>query len=168
MSERNSKDNEPLSAVCMGGQATPERRRQLGGTVTEEVFDCAAARKVTRHRAKLECVLDFYFRTRKINKRQHMAGVRYQELSLRVSGGFDCMILAGSFQANSGYGNNERKMALYMDALKYLKKALDKLTPAQRTILRDVCDDNKYAASKDNKETLVRALERLADLWRIA
>jgi hypothetical protein len=164
MSKRQHKKKHS-SAIRVGELATPERRRQLGGVATE-VVDRDANGKVyiERHRAEYECVVDFYWRTRKINDPQRAAAIKLREIYIHVSHGFDSTNLGGAL-VDAGIGNHEKQIATYLDSLNQLKAARAKLTPAQRTILRNVCGYDEYAEDKDDKETLARGLDRLAIFW---
>jgi hypothetical protein len=162
----HNKKKKKSSPIRIGETATPERRKQHGGVTTEIVDrDATGKATITRHKAKLECVLDFYLRTRRIDDPQHAAGIKLRGIYKQVSHGFDSSNFSGALLADTGNGNHEKQIAAYLDSIKKLKKLYARLTPAQRRVLRDVCGYDEYAKDKDEKETLVRGLDRLAIHW---
>lgn len=164
---RDQKKNRP-SFVHIGMLATPERCHQQGGVTTEIVDRDSTGRVyIERDRANEECALDLYLLKKRISNPQHKAGLRLREAYVRAAHGMECSVLGEQFVANAGSGDNEEKMALYIDALKTLSVVWPLLTPVQQRVLRRVCGYNEYASNYNDKETLVRGLDLLAKHWGI-
>ena len=167
MAKRQHKKKKNISVVRLGEQATPERQRQSGGVRTEVVDrDASGKAYITRHRAEMECVLDFYLRTQRISEQQHAAGMRFREIYLRVVNGANCKILGELFLINVGQGSYEGKMLAYIDCVQVLDNVSDDLSPAQVQVIRRVCGHDEYAGHDGQKKTLLRGLDALVEYWR--
>ncbi len=148
--------------------ATEERRKQNGGVITE-VIDRDATGKVhiERHRAKNECILDYYLRTHRINLAQHEAGTKLSELFARALHGTDSTALNDVFSFDGLGGHAQEKMADFVEAMEQLRVILPKLSSPQKRVLRNVCGYNECAGTYANRLTLARGLEKLARHWHL-
>ncbi|MGB9152786.1 MAG: hypothetical protein WCD70_06835 [Alphaproteobacteria bacterium] len=168
MSKHDPEKKKQASPIKGGEQATPERHNQLGGVSTEVVNrDALGKVSVERHRAKHECVLDFYLRTRRISDPQHQIGMSFREIHIRANNGVNCKILGNSFLVDAGHGNYERKMLDHVECLKLLDGACEHLTSSQERVLRRVCGYDEYAGDKAEKKILLRGLDALIKHWVI-
>jgi hypothetical protein len=166
MAKRRHKKKRPMPVVRVGEMATPERRRQQGGVMTEVLDrDSTGNAIMKRHRARIECMLDYYFNEFRINNPQYMAGMKFREIYLRVNYGYSCKILCNPFLMDSGRGYPEGKMLAHIDCMRYLNEAYQLLSPEQASVMRDVCGMDEYPGNKDRKATLLRALDKLAAHW---
>jgi hypothetical protein len=166
MAKRTHKKNKHSSAVKIGETATPERRRQLGGVETE-IVDRDASGKVyiKRQRARLECMLDYYLKERRINDAQHKAGTKFRYIYLRAAHHYSCLTLTNRFLIEPGQADPEWRFMNHLDCTRILIVACKELTPEEYAIVRNVCGYDFYAGGRDNKRILDRALNVLAAHW---
>ncbi len=163
---RHSNKKRPMPVVRVGEMATPERRKQLGGVMTEVVDRDSGGKIYTkRHRARLECMLDFYFKEHRISDPQYMAGLKFREIYLRVRYGYSGKVLCNPFLMEAGQADPEGKMLAHIDCIRALEEASKQLLPEQIAVIRNVCGYDEYAGGRDKKRILVRSLEILADFW---
>ena len=162
---RKKKSNE---AIRIGETATPERRRQLGGVLTE-VIDRDATGKacIKRQKGKLECVLDYYWRTKRINDPQHQAGMKFREIYLRVNNGFAHKMLGDLVLVDDASLHVEERMLQHIVCMQQLDKIREKLSPSQEKIIVQVCCDNKFFGHDERKKTFLRGLDILARHWKL-
>ena len=166
MARRQHKKKRPMPVVRVGELATPERRRQLGGVMTEVVDrDATGKAYIKRHRARFECALDEYFNMFQISNPQYMAGLKFREIYLRVNYGTNSKILCQPFLMDTGQGDPEWKMLAHIDCARWLDEATKKLSPEQLYVVRNVCGHDEYAGSHARKKTLLRGLNVLAEHW---
>jgi hypothetical protein len=166
MAKRRHKKKRPMPVVRIGEMATPERCQKLGGVMTEVVDrDASGKAYIKRHKARLECALDYYFKTFRLTDQQYVAGLKFREIYLRVNYGASGKILCHPFLMDTGKGDPEWKMLAHIDCSRQLNEVYALLTPAQQSIVRNVCGHDEYAGTKDLKQTLLRGLDRLAAKW---
>jgi hypothetical protein len=155
-----------MPVVRVGELATPERRRQLGGVMTEVIDrDAGGKAYMKRHRVRIECMLDYYFNAYRINERQYTAGLKFREIYLRVNYDTNCKILCSPFLINTGRADPEGKIMAHMDCIRWLDEACKLLSSEQLTMVRKVCGYDEYAGTFANKKTLLRGLDILAAHW---
>lgn len=152
------------------GKASPERKKQLCGLVTEivSVASAGGCAHVKRCKAKVECVLDGYLLRRKITETQHHAGIMFREI-------YTCHHTSSAHSGTGGtfiYVPNrnikEMQMVGQLDAHRSLEAVFSRVSTAQRDILEKVCGYDEYAGSHAKLKTLCRALDILAKHWGIA
>jgi hypothetical protein len=169
MAKRRHKKKRPMPVVRIGEMATPERRRKLGGLMTEVVDrDASGKAYIKRQRARIECMLDYYFQNYRLDDPQYMAGLKYREIYLRVNFDTNCKILSNPFLMQAGQGDHEGKMHAHIDCLRQLNEVYALLTVPQQTILRDVCGHDQATWGTNRNQTLLRALDILAVHWGYA
>jgi len=110
------------------GEGQPERRRQLGGVMTEVVDrDAGGKAYMKRHRVRIECMLDYYYDSFRINDPQLKAGLKFREIYLRVNFGTNCKILCNPFLMEAGQADPEGKAHAHLHCLRMLDEAYCKL-----------------------------------------
>jgi hypothetical protein len=166
MSRRLRKKNKRSSTVKNGETATPERRRQLGGVETE-IVDRDASGKVyiKRQRARLECMLDYYLKLRRISEEQYKAGCKFRYLYLRAAHNYSCLNLTDRFRMEPKQADPEWRLLNHMDCIRVLIVASKELTPEEYAIVRNVCGYDSFAGNRENKRILDHALGLLATHW---
>ena len=144
-----------------------ERSRQQGGLDLEPVArDLRDNATQMRAKAKVECILDAYWRRCQIIDRQHEAGLVFRTYWHRAQGAprvttrYD---LSPRFRAIDSEAPNVART----DAQRRLENALGALSKAQRAVVVAVCGMDEWAGGTDRLDTLRRGLTALADLWRI-
>ncbi|MGB9152208.1 MAG: hypothetical protein WCD70_03870 [Alphaproteobacteria bacterium] len=156
-----------LPVVLVGELVTPERRRQLGGVVTEMVDeDGSSRRKMKRHKARYDCMIEFYCDEGTFSDRQTKAGLKYREIYLSGIHGQSGKYLCNPFTIDCGRADPENKIIGHMHNLRLLVEANELLTEEERGIVRDVCAYDRVASAYDLKRILLRALDVLADYWK--
>jgi hypothetical protein len=155
-----------MPVVRVGEMATPERCRQLGGVMTEVVDrDVNDKAYIKRHRARLECMLDYYFLHYRISDPQYMAGLKFREIFLRVNYGANCKILCSPFIIGAKRSDPESKILAHLDCLRWMDEASRTLSQEQLDVVRRVCGYDQYAGGRDSKRILLRGLDKLAAYW---
>jgi hypothetical protein len=166
MAKRKHKKNRAMPVVRVGELATPERRRQLGGVMTEVVDrDASGKAYMKRHRVRIECMLDYYFNEFRLTEAQYMAGLKFREFYLRVNFGTNCKILCNPFLMQPGQADPEGKALAHLHCLRMLDEAYAVLSQVQREVVRDVCGHDEYPGNHARKKALLRALDALASHW---
>jgi len=166
MGRRQYKKKRPAPVARAGERATPERRHQLGGVITEVVDrDATGGTYIKRHRARIECMLDYYFRKHRISDAQYMAGLKFREIYLRTTYGYSFKVLCNPFLMEAGQADHEGRMLAHLDCGRLLSEATKQLMPEELTIVRNVCGYDEFAGGRDKKRILMRALDRLAAFW---
>ena len=132
MAKRLRRKNKRFSTIKIGETATPERRRQLGG-VESEIVDRDASGKILirRQKARMECVLDYYWRTRRLTEVQREAGLRFRAIYWHVQVGPEHMLIDNMILVDNGRGNHERKMLTHIGCVEALNAVRKLLSPAQ-------------------------------------
>jgi hypothetical protein len=156
-----------VPVVRVGEMATPERRRQLGGVVTE-VVDRDATGKVymKRNKARYECIIDYYHDTYRLDDPQFMAAQKFAEMFNGANFGSEFSILASPYIFITASSDPEAKAHRRLDCYRHLQEIEKKiLTPAQWKVVVKVCGRDERAGNTDYLETLRRALDELAKYW---
>lgn len=144
-----------------------ERAQQKGGLEVEPVArDLRGNATQMRAKAKVECILDAYWRRCQIVDRQHEAGLVFRTYWHRAQ---------GQPRVTTRYDPSPRFRAVdtdapnvaRTDAQRRLENALGALSKAQRAVVVSVCGMDEWAGGTDRLDTLRRGLTALADLWRI-
>jgi len=166
MTKRRQTRKKPVTVVRIGELATKERRRQQGGMVTE-VIDREASGKayIKRQRARLECMLDYYHKQNRISDPQYTAGIKFREIYLSAIYGYSFKVLCNPYLMEAKHADPEGRMLAHIDCTRLLREACDRLTPEQRSLVRDVCGYDRFAGGRDKKRILLRALDSLATFW---
>jgi len=155
-----------LPVVLVGELVTPERRRQLGGVISEMIDeDGSSKRKVKRNKARYDCMIEFYFEDGTFSDRQSKAALKYREIYLSGMHGQSGKYLCNPFTIDCGRADPENKIIGHMHNLRLLVEANELLTQEERDIVRDVCAYDKVASAYELKRILLRALDVLADYW---
>jgi hypothetical protein len=143
-----------MPVMCVGESATPERRKQLGGLMTEVVTD--EGRSFRRQKARNVGVIDDLFENDVLSDPQYMAALKIQEIHSRATDGKSCKVLCSPFLIDPGQHDSEWKIIARMDSLRLLHEAFAKLTQTQRDIVEGICVYDHSAANKDD----IRAIRR--------
>jgi hypothetical protein len=155
-----------LPVVLVGELVTPERRRQAGGVVTEMIDEEGSrGRKVKRHKARYDCMIEFYADENAFSERQTKAALKYREIYLSGMHGQSGKYLCNPFTIDCGRADPESRIIGHMHNLRLLVEANELLTQEERDIVRDVCAYDKAASAYELKRILLRALDVLADYW---
>jgi hypothetical protein len=155
-----------MPVVRVGELATPERRHQLGGVMTEVVDrEVGGKAYIKRHRVRIECMLDYYFNGYHINDTQYMAGLKFREIYLRVNYDTNCKVLCSPYLRSAKHADPEAKILAHLDCIRWLDEACKLLSPEQLAMVRKVCGYDEFAGTHANKKTLLRGLDILAAYW---
>jgi len=166
MARRQHKKKKPIPAVRMGEMATPERYNQLGGLITEVMDrDATGKASISHHRARIECILDYYHKAFVIDDQQYMAALKFREIYLRVNFGYNTKTLCQPFLIEAGRPDPEWKMLAHIDCLRHLRGVYVLLSSAQQNILRNVCGHDEYVKTNARKKTFLRGLNILVAHW---
>ena len=168
MAKRRHKKRQ-MPVIRVGEVVTPERRRQLGGVMTEVIDrDSTGKAYIKRQRVKIECMLDYYYDKFRINDHQNMAGQKYRELYTRVNFGSSYKVLTSPFLMADKQSDPEARMVAHIDCIRNLTEVDMLLSPQQRDVMRDVCGYDEPCGNDARKKTLLRALDILAKHWGYA
>jgi hypothetical protein len=168
MAKGKHKKKKTYPVVIVGERATPERRKQLGGVVSEivEVEEPRSLKtKVKRDRANYVSTLAYYHGTKRLNDPQTVAGEKYAELFNRVTFGYHYKVLCNPFLIDPGQADPEARMVAHMDCIRQLREIDALLSPAQRRVIINVCGYGERAKDKDERQTLQRGLDIAAEHW---
>jgi hypothetical protein len=164
---RKSRKKKQLPVILVGELVTPERRRQVGGVVTEMIDeDGNSRRKVKRYKARYDCMIEFYCEEGTFSNRQTKAALKYREIYLSGMHGQSGKYLCNPYTIDCGRADPENKILGHMHNLRLLVEANELLTQEERDIVRDVCAYDKVATAYEMKYILLRALDVLADYWK--
>jgi hypothetical protein len=147
--------------VRLGEQVTKERRRKHGGIKTEILGrDLRGKVIIRRQRAAAECTLDVYSIRQTITDEQYQAGLKFRiaylraVLRIRVSDiGYGCR------------GDDEMSVILPLYSEQLLRKAYQKLSLEQRSVIISVCGHDEWAGGIYRLHWLRSGLDVLAQLW---
>lgn len=145
-----------------GELATLERRRQLGGVVTEVIDrDLRGGVLLKRHKAVCECQLDVYKYRETISESEYDAGMIYRDA-------FQYYVLGVKTKdrASGGRGDVEMAMINIPMSKKLLDQAHAVLTQSESAVVRAVCGLDDCAGNSYRLQLLQRGLERLSGLWK--
>ena len=153
----------------LGEQATPERRRQNGGIASEIIArDYSGNVFIERHKARIECMLDYYLAKQWLSPAQHAAALKYREHYLRVHFGAHSKIFNDALRnLMSGHRDPDAPLIAFIGSIEQLEKAEEKLSSAQREVIRRVCGYDQPAGDTRYKLTLQRGLDVLVMFWNI-
>jgi hypothetical protein len=144
-----------------------ERSQHRGGLELEPVArDLRGNPTALRAKAKVECILDAYWRRCQIVDRQHEAGLVFRTYWHRAQGAPRVTTRYDLSPRFRGAATDAVSVAR-SDAQRRLENALGALSAAQRTVVVAVCGMDEWAGGTDRLDTLRRGLTALADLWRI-
>ncbi len=169
MAKRKHKTKKPSPVVCVGEMATPERRQQLGGVMTEFVASEIPGNLPTkRHRVRIENVLDIMYRNRvnPLSDPQFTVALKFHELFNHGRNGSTFKVLCQPFIVDGGKADPQWKMIAHIDCARYLVEAYDFLTPEEQAIVRKVCGHDEFPDGKREHRILRIALDKLATLWK--
>ncbi len=160
MSKRPPRKRKSLPARS-GEQATPERHLQQGGVRTEVVDRDAYNRIIIkRQRATIECALDRYFLQEKLNENDYEAGMKFRRAYLRA-----VLKVKVDDSGAGSHGDFEMATLIVIASDKLLRQAYAILSPAQKSVVINVCGHDFSAGDTYRLETLRRGLNKLAILW---
>ena len=168
MAKRRRHYRKPSPVVCVGVRATRERRRQLGGVMTEVVpSESAGHTPVMRQRARVENVLDIMFRYRvnPLSDRQYKAGLKFYEIYNRSRYGVQFKVLCNPFLIGD-HGDAEWKVLAHVHCERYLVEAYKALTPEEQHLVRKVCGHDDFPENKREHKFIRIALDKLATHWK--
>ena len=154
--------------VRIGEIATPERRRQNGGLITEVADRDASGNVYTkRQRAKYECILDCYHDEYRLNDAQYTAGLKFQEIFHRCFCGHAAKELCAPFLIDGGEGSAEHRVIAHIYCTRLLDEALEQMTKKQQAVVRSVCGFGVPAGHSNKLAILGTALTKLARYWKL-
>lgn len=168
---RGHTKQKPSPVKCVGEMATPERRRQQGGVMTEQVPSESAGNLPTiRHRVRIENVLDLMFRCRvnPLTDPQYTAGLKFYELFNHDKNGDKFKVLCSPFVMDGTHTGAEWKVLAHMSSARYLVEAYKQLTLEEQAIVRKVCGYDDFPEGKREHRVLRIALDKLAVFWGCA
>ncbi len=150
-----------LPARCWE-RATMERRRQLGGLITEVVDrDLRGNSILKRHKAKIECHLDIYLYRGQLSVPEYDAGMIFRKAYMRY-----VLDIKVDDDVQGGRADAEMAMLAVPHSKKLIDEAHDVLSQPQWMVVEAICGLDDTAGNSYRFETFRRGLEKLVDLWK--
>jgi len=166
--KRNYKNKKLSPVIRVGEMATPERRKQLGGVMTEVVAsELPGEPPSKRQRTRVENVLDIMFRYRvnPLSIPQHTAGLKFYELFNHDKNVPRFKVLCNPFKIEYRPDDAEWKALAHVHSARYLVEAYKQLTEEEQAVVRKVCGYDEFPEGKREHRLLRLALDKLALFW---
>lgn len=160
---RRQRDAERAAAIG----ATPERLRQNGGIITEQVpVSPKSLVTVQRHRAACECQLDVYLRQGKIDSAEFRAGLQFRE-AWQISAEGRKTADSSTIERIDGRVTMtaEERLKIETWARTIVNEAYQLLPSFQSLLIVKVCGNDERVGADYDVRILRRALENLARHW---